>query len=183
MTSSSLRLSLALFLCVVAASTSHAQASSQSQAGGQVLASGLVGGSAGISIPTGRLGDVYAPGFNLSGLAQFRSPNEAVGIRGEVLWEHFGRKTGVTGIDNKNSVSGIENAMYFGPGYAVRPYFIGGMGIYHVTDQGTRPGFNFGLGMDIPLSGLSAHLEARLHKVLVDQGSYVTVPLSFGVRF
>ena len=183
MTLSSVRLGLALLVSVVVASTSHAQTTSAQPQGGLFLANGLIGGSAGISIPTGHLGDVYAAGFNLSGLAQFRSPAEAVGIRGEVLWEHFGRKTGIVDVDNKNSVSGLVNAMYFVPGYTLRPYFIGGMGIYHVTDQGTRPGFNFGLGMDIPLSGLSAHLEARLHKVLVDNGSYVTVPMSFGVRF
>ena len=182
MTLSSLRLGLVLLASIVAASDARAQ-TVQPRSGGMVLANGLVGGSAGISIPTGHLSDAYAAGFNLSGLVQFRAPSEAVGVRGEVLWEHLGHKETLVNADNKNSVAGILNAMYFVPGYAVRPYFIGGMGFYHVSDQGNRPGFNFGLGMDIPLSGLSAHLEARLHKVLVDNGSYMTVPMSFGVRF
>jgi len=52
-----------------------------------------------------------------------------------------------------------------------------------VSDQGNHPGFNFGVGVDIPMTGLSAHFEARLHRVLTDGAHYTTVPFSFGVRF
>ena len=37
--------------------------------------------------------------------------NEAVGIRGEVMGEQFGRKKGIVDVDNKNSVSGLVTAM------------------------------------------------------------------------
>jgi hypothetical protein len=148
-----------------------------------VLANGLVGGAAGMSLPTGQLAKAYSAGFNLSGLVEMRAPQEAVGIRGELLWEHFEPKSGQSALENKNAVALVLNAMYFVPEYALRPYFIGGMGFYHVSDQGNRPGLNFGLGIDIPLSGLAAHFEARLHKVLTDGGSYASVPISFGVKF
>ena len=142
-----------------------------------------LGGAAGVSIPTGHLGTDYSAGFNVSGLVQMHQPTEAVGARAEVIWEQFGHKDSAPVSGSKNSVAFVLNAMYFVPEYAMRPYFIGGMGIYGVSDQGTHPGFNFGLGMDIPLSGMSAHFEARLHRVLTDGAHYMTVPFSFGVRF
>jgi Outer membrane protein beta-barrel domain len=149
----------------------------------QVLPGLQLGGAAGISIPTGHLGQVYSAGFNVSGLAQLHKPTEYVGARAEVLWERFDHKQSVPTAGNKDAVAFVLNAMYFVPEYALRPYFIGGMGLYSVSDQGNHPGFNLGLGMDIPLSGLSAHFEARLHRVLTDGAKYTTVPFSFGVRF
>ena len=149
----------------------------------QVIPGAQVGGAAGISIPTGHLGEVYSAGFNLSGLVQLRTPEEAVGVRAEALWEQFGHKDSAPNAGTKDAVAFALNAMYFVPGYAIRPYFIGGMGLYHVSGQGNHPGFNFGLGMDIPMTGLSAHFEARLHRVLTDGSRYMTVPFSFGVRF
>lgn len=149
----------------------------------QVLPGVQLGGAAGISIPTGHLNDFYSAGFNLSGLAQIHAPNEYVGARAEVLWERFDHKQSAPAAGNKNSVAFVLNAMYFVPEYALRPYFIGGMGLYSVSDQGNHPGFNLGLGMDIPLSGVSAHFEARLHRVLTDGAKYTTVPFSFGIRF
>ena len=170
--------SASIVLGLVACAMSPAPASAQ-----QVVPGLQLGGAAGISIPTGRLGDVYSAGFNLSGLAQLHDPNEAVGARAEVLWERFEHKQSSPTAGSKDAVSLVLNAMYFVPEYALRPYFIGGMGFYSVSDQGNHPGFNLGLGMDIPLSGMSAHFEARLHRVLTDGAKYTTVPFSFGVRF
>lgn len=150
---------------------------------GAVIPAGQVGVAAGISLPTGQLADSYSAGFNLAGLVQLRLPTELVGLRAEVLWEHFERKEALVDVRNKNGVALTVNAMYFVPEYAIRPYFIGGMGFYRITDQGSRPGLNFGLGIDIPLGGMAAHAEARFHKVLTDNRSYATVPIAFGIRF
>jgi len=172
--SASIVAACALVACMSLASPASAQ---------RVLPAVQLGGAAGISIPTGHLGSVYSAGFNLSGLAQLHAPNEYVGARAEVMWERFDHKQSVPDAGNKDAVAFVLNAMYFVPEYALRPYFIGGMGLYSVSDQGNHPGFNFGLGMDIPLSGMSAHFEARLHRVLTDGAKYTTVPFSFGVRF
>lgn len=172
-----LRLPIVLALLTVTGTALGAQTS------GAVIPSGLVGLGAGMSIPAGSLNDGYSAGFNLSGLVELRAPQEAVGVRAELLWERFEPKEDVTAIENKNAVAVVLNAMYFVPEYALRPYFIGGMGFYHVSDQGNRPGLNFGMGLDIPLSGMAAHLEVRLHKVLTDGNTYSTVPIAFGVKF
>ena len=170
--SGSIVLACAVIACASVSSPTRAQ-----------LPTVQLGGAAGISIPTGHLGQVYSAGFNLSGLAQMHAPTEAVGARAEVLWERFGHKESAPTAGSKDALALVLNAMYFVPEYALRPYFIGGMGFYSVTDQGNHPGFNLGLGMDIPLSGMSAHFEARLHRVLTDGAKYTTVPFSFGVRF
>jgi hypothetical protein len=142
-----------------------------------------IGGSAGISIPLGALATAHSAGFNLAGVFQYRLPTEAVGIRGEVQYERFDRKMGVTSASNVNSLALLLDALYHVPGYSLRPYVIGGMGLYRVYDA-TRPGLNGGVGIDIPLTGMSAYFEARLNKTLTDGPTpYLTLPISFGLTF
>jgi hypothetical protein len=154
------------------------------RAGAQApLVAGHFGGAFGISIPTGGLSRTHAAGFNLAGIAEYQLPTEAVGIRGELLYQRFDARTGVSGVGSENTFGATVNALYNLQGSALRPYLIGGMGLYHLSDAGTRPGFNAGVGMRIPLTGMSAYFEARVHKVLTDGPSYVTVPFSFGLSF
>lgn len=141
----------------------------------------LIGFSGGISIPAGGLSRTQQSGFNLGALAEYHAPGEAVGIRGELNFEQFSKKQ-----DAPKSRSATEltiNALYDIPGYAFRPYFIGGMGFYHLTEQGNHPGFNIGTGINIPLTGFTAHMEARVHWAMTDGPSFISVPISFGVEF
>ena len=141
----------------------------------------FIGFSGGISIPAGGLSKTQQSGFNIGALAEYRAPGEAMGIRGELNFEQFSKKQ-----DAPTSRSATEltiNALYNVPGYAFRPYFIGGMGFYHLTQQGNHPGFNVGTGITIPLTGFSAHMEMRVHWAMTDGPSFVTVPISFGVEF
>ena len=106
-----------------------------------------------------------------------------MGIRGEFFYERFGGKANVAGARSVQTTAGIIDAIYHVPGSALHAYFIGGMGIYNVTGDGTKPGFNGGLGIRIPLTGMTAYFEARLHKVLTDNSSYLTLPVTFGLSF
>jgi len=65
----------------------------------------------------------------------------------------------------------------------VRPYIIGGMGLYHITDHGNNAGLNVGTGVTIPLTSMGAYAEVRLHAALSQGPSYVTIPLTFGLTF
>jgi hypothetical protein len=74
---------------------------------------------------------------------------------------------------------------------AVRPYLLGGVGIYG-WDSATafRTGVNGGAGVDFTLGRVRTFAEARLHAFLRDErqraggGQWATLaPLSFGVRF
>jgi hypothetical protein len=141
-----------------------------------------MGVSFGMSLPTGALSSAYGAGFNLSGLVEYTAPPEPMGLRAEIFYQRFEANQGVTGGANQ-ALGVIANAVYHIPGRAYHPYLIGGMGAYRVTDETTRPGLNAGAGIDIPLTGMSAHFEARLHKVFTDHSSYVTMPISFGLSF
>lgn len=165
-------------LLVMAASTARAQ----DAAGSLVMPQ--FGAFAGISVPVGSLARTHVAGFNVGALAEYRAPGEAVGVRAEALYEDFAPKTSLTpGTPNKNNLALTMNVLYHVAGYDFRPYIIGGMGFYHISGQNNHPGLNLGLGMDIPLTGFTAHLEARVHRPLIDGPSFVTVPISFGVRF
>src|SRR4051794_39356987 len=90
----------AIRMCLVASVLFAPSARAQ-----QVLPGVQLGGAAGVSIPTGQLANAYSAGFNLSGLAQLRTPEEAVGARGELLWEQFGHKSSVPDGGTKDAVS------------------------------------------------------------------------------
>lgn len=142
-----------------------------------------LGAAVGISFPTGALSRTHASGFNLGGIAEYEAPGQPMGIRGEVFYERFGGKTTVAGSRSVQTTAGIIDAVYHVPESSLNVYFIGGMGIYNVTGNGTKPGFNGGLGIRIPLTGMTAYFEARLHKVLTDNSSYLSLPVTFGLSF
>lgn len=166
---------------VVAAGLGAQERLPSSPAASETVPFPFFGGSVGISIPFGGLADSHSAGFNFAGVVEYRVPTDAVGLRGELGYEHFDAKANVAGSPI-NAVAVTLNALYYVPGYAYRPYVIGGMGVYHVY-QSNRPGLNGGAGIDIPLPGAAAFFEARLHWALTDGTSYVTLPISFGVIF
>ena len=55
-------------------------------------------------------------------------------------------------------IGAVETAMLVEdhiPGYAFRPYVIGGMGLYHISDDGNHPGINVGMGIGLlPVTGI-----------------------------
>ena len=147
------------------------------------LSAGHLGASFGISFPTGSLARNHASGFNLAGIAEYEAPGQVMGVRGELFYERFGAKTGVAGARAVQTGAAIIDAVYHFQGSSFHPYLIGGMGLYRVTGNGSRPGFNGGVGIRIPLTGMTAYFEARLHKVLTDGSSYLSLPVSFGLSF
>lgn len=142
----------------------------------------LIGFAGGISIPAGSLSKTQQAGFNVGALAEYNAPGEALGVRGELMFEQFSKKADAT-VSSKSGTMLSVNVLYHVRGYDFRPYFIGGMGFYHISQQGNHPGLNAGVGVDIPLTGFSAHLEMRVHRPLNDGPSYLSVPISFGVKF
>jgi hypothetical protein len=147
------------------------------------LSAAHLGAAFGISFPVGDLSSGHSSGFNLAGTADFNAPGQAMGLRGELFYEHFSAKNGYGGAGSAQAAATIVNAVYHFQGQSFHPYLIGGMGLYWVTQQSARPGFNAGAGFDIPLTGMTAHFEARIHKVLTNGRSYVSLPISFGLSF
>jgi hypothetical protein len=151
-------------------------------AGAQTMPLPVLGIGGGISIPAGGIAKNRQPGFNIDGMAEFRVPSEPLGLRGEVLYQYFAHDKNALTTD-ANTFAFLVNVVYHTPGSQAHPYLIGGMGMYHIADQGNSAGFNVGTGLTIPLSGVGAYAEARLHFALAQGPSFVTIPITFGITF
>jgi hypothetical protein len=152
--------------------------------------------AAGATIPTGDAADIAEWGYHVSGSITGKPMLSPVGIRGEVMWNRLTGKDvevvpGVTESgDDLDILAGIVNAEIGMSGIGVKPYFIGGLGMYRLSSEGadseTKFGFNLGAGLDFGLAGFSAFAEARFHSIQADDfgnGSVNLVPLTFGIRF
>lgn len=143
----------------------------------------LYGFNAGITIPAGRLGDDHAAGYALGALIEYAVTNQPYSLRGEALFQRFALKSGRTTGRDKNLVSLGTTVVYKLQQSETHGFLTGGIAIYNATEDGTRPGFNFGSGIAIPLTGFSALAEIRLHTVLADGKPILSIPLTVGVRF
>jgi len=171
------KLSILVLLFLVASRSSAAQAPVQT------MPVPIIGLGGGISIPAGGFAKDRQPGFNLDGLVEFRTPSEPLGLRGEVLYQYFGKDVRVANATTGNTLAFLVDVVYHAPKSQVRPYLIGGMGLYHISDNGNNAGFNVGTGLTIPLTGMGAFAEARVHFALSQGPSFVTVPITFGITF
>ena len=163
---------------VVSAHVAHAQA-----AGATSMPVPIIGVGGGISIPAGGIAKDRQPGFNLDAMAEFRAPSEPLGLRGEVLYQYFGASKNATNVSSANTVGFLLDVVYHSPGSQAHPYLIGGIGLYHIADNGSSAGFNAGTGVTIPLPGMGAYAEARVHFALNQGPSFVTIPVTFGITF
>lgn len=168
------------------------------------------GVSAGAAVPTGDFGDFVKTGYSVDGLITLRAPALPVSFRGEVGYSRFAFKdavleeSGVSG--NLRFISGVANVVLgvpAGPTAIVRPYLIGGIGLYNgrssassggVTVNGDSQndiGFNGGAGIEIPLSGITGVGEVRFVSVRTKgDDENATLPVNanhvairFGIRF
>jgi hypothetical protein len=143
----------------------------------------LYGATAGIAIPVGRLADDHAAGYLLGGLVEYGVTGQPYALRGELLFQRFTLKSGRIG-DNVNLFSLGSTIVYKMQQTPTNTFLTGGIAIYTANSGfGTRPGFNAGTGVEIPLTGFSATGEARLHLMLADGRPVITLPLTVGVRF
>ncbi len=153
------------------------------------------GVSAGGAIPTGDTGDLYNTGYSVDGVVAVRVPTSALSFRGEVGYTRFDIRNS---DDNDNYLTGVANLVYtFSPGHTavVRTYLIGGVGAYSGrrtlragnvttnTDRETDVGFNGGIGLEIPLSGITGFGEVRYTSIRTEGSNTNFVPIRFGIRF
>lgn len=142
--------------------------------------------SAGAAIPTGDLADAEKTGFSVAGSVGYRfAAIKVVSFRLEGGYNQFSGKNGAPKFRNIN-VTG--NVVYDIPLQGmVRPYLIGGVGLYNGKVSGADSenafGFNAGAGVTLPLSGFNTFVEARFNQASKDGFKSQFVPIVFGVRF
>ena len=171
------------------------------------------GVSGGLSIPTGDAGDVFASGFNVDALVEVQArPASPLAFRFEAGYQRFELKDelkdlfeefgGDVDVDAR-ILSGLANVVYKFPGTTVRPYVLGGIGVFNLggsvsisgfeefeeeldtDDSGstTSFGYNVGGGLEVPLSGLTAFGEVRFQQIRIDGSGFNIVPIKVGIRF
>ena len=174
---------LVLVLGLIAGSAHAQQPATIPPAAPTIGASGGVGG--GIAIPLGRLSDTHAAGYSLSGLVDFSAAEQPYSFRAELIYQHFDRKVSApAGLKNMNMVSlGASLLARAAQKQASSGYVVGGIAVYRMTDEGTKPGVNAGMGLEVPLTFFVGMADVRVHYVLSDGKPGLTIPISLGARF
>jgi hypothetical protein len=146
-------------------------------------ASGGVGG--GIAIPLGWIADDHAAGYTFAGLVDFSAADQPYSFRTELIWQRYDRKSSAAaGIRDLNMVSLGASVLARSPNSKGSSAFaLGGIAIYHVTDLGTRPGVNAGIGLEVPLTFFVGIADVRVHYVLTESRPAITIPITLGARF
>lgn len=155
---------------------------------GNPITFGIVGGA---TIPVGDLSDVAGTGWHAGALLEWNTPTLPVGVRLEGTYHKFGDKDELDLYPN--FITALVNLVWNFPmtqPYAVRPYLIGGGGLYSYRCDGCSTSNNFGLnggaGLRVPLSGISTIIEARFH-IAFDSNANTSnstfIPISVGILF
>ena len=157
-----------------------------------------LGAAAGLSIPSGDLGDVAKSGYTVKILLGGRAPLTPVGFRiegGYDAWDGDGNN------GNYSVASGTANVVLGVPmgTMGASPYVIGGVGAYRTKvdvsgtvfgipfsgeSTETRFGWNVGGGLEFGLGTLKTFVEARYHGVPGDKNfDFNHIPVTFGIMF
>ena len=146
----------------------------------------------GVAIPLGTYDEAVKIGWQGPAAVSFVPGGSPVGIRIDGNYSQFSDETP---LDVKSQVMyGTVNAVYrfsASEGARLRPYLIGGAGVYHSRASGsdapdgstTKPGVNLGAGFDFATGGASLFLEGRWHNVFLEGDNLKFLPITLGVRF
>jgi opacity protein-like surface antigen len=170
------------------------------------------GVAGGLSIPTGDAGDLFASGFNVDALLEVQRPASPLAFRFEAGYQRLELKDDIRDlfeelggdIDvNARIFSGLANVLYKFPGTTVRPYVLGGVGVFNLggsasisgfeefeeeldTEESgstTSFGYNVGGGLEVPLSGITVFGDVRFQQIRIDGSGFNIVPIKVGIRF
>ena len=142
------------------------------------------GGGGGIAVPLGTLNKTHSAGYTLSGIVDFSAADQPYSFRAELILQHFDSKASATGTRSMNITSlGASVLARSANKGASSTFVIGGIGVYKLTDGGTKPGVNAGVGLEVPLTFFIGMADVRLHYILTDGKPAVTIPITIGARF
>ena len=175
---------LVLVAVLFAGTSLHAQAPATiPPAAPTIGASGGAGG--GIAIPLGRLSDTHAAGYTISGLVDFSAAEQPYSFRAELIYQHFDRRAAAPATTRNMNMWSVGASLLARAAQkqASSGYVIGGIAVYTMTDEGSKPGFNAGMGLEVPLTFFVGIADVRVHYVLSDGKPGLTIPISLGARF
>lgn len=180
----------------VAAALTTASAQAQQHETTNLMTLGVGGGA---SIPLGSTSDALKTGWDGTVVFQYKPATSPVGFQIDGMYQQLKASDSAKVIDalaDKSEIwSGTGNVVFWFSTSAetkVRPYLIGGGGIYNVkakdTDgtsaSETKFGLNVGAGFDFDLQPkFGLFLEGRFHDVFVEGSDVKFIPITAGLRF
>lgn len=148
----------------------------------------------GATFPLDDLGDAQDVGWHGLIAMGYRPPLFPIGFRIDGMYHQLGGQDvggGTAGDFRAIAVTG--NVVLEAPALAVRPYVIGGVGLYNTKFEGAEGrnniGFNVGAGLRFHLLDFDSFVEARYHTALDalggpnDERAARFVPVTFGISF
>ncbi len=166
---------LALAFAALVLSTSSANAQ-------KTLSLGVSGG---LSVPTGQFADFQASGFHVGGHLNLAPASLPIQILVDGTYHSFDGNLDLATPISVSYFGVAGNVAYVFPGASMRPYLMGGVGMYFGkadvpgAESESEFGFNAGGGLRFVLSGLSTFLQVRANFV----GDNTFIPISFGILF
>ena len=153
----------------------------------------------GLTMPLGDFGDVAGTGFHGLAAVSFVPSGFPVGIQIDGMFHRIGMDDDFIVGDDVNSqvIQGTANAVYkfkTSEETKIRPYLIGGVGLYSFKLTGddvedpfgeaeTDFGINGGAGFDFKFGSAGLFVEGRFHNVFSEGESTNFIPITVGLRF
>ena len=152
---------------------------------------GLGGGA---TLPVSDLADVQSTGWHGLVTMGYRPAMSPVGFRIDGMYHSLGGEDALAGAaPDFRAIAVTGNVVVEAPGMVVRPYVIGGAGLYNTRREGSESRNNLGLsggaGLRFRFMDFDTFVEARYHTAidaLGPEGSERAasfVPITFGVSF
>jgi hypothetical protein len=142
-----------------------------------------VGG--GVILPMGNYGDFDKAGWHVMGLIQLPIAQSPIHLRFDALYGATSHKGGGSG--STKLTGGTADLLYHlgDRRSSVRPYVMGGLGFFNVSDGSSTTKFAFGLGGGIlfGVGTMHAFLETRYMSIQTSGSSLTFLPISLGVMF
>ena len=145
-------------------------------------ASGGLGG--GIAIPVGTLSKTHAAGYTLTGLVDFSAAEQPYSFRTELIYQRYDRKSSAPAATRDMNILSLGASLLArSTSKSSSAFVLGGIAVYRLTDNGTKPGVNAGFGLEVPLTFFVGMADVRVHYVLTEGKPMLTVPITLGARF
>lgn len=151
-----------------------------------------VGIGGGATFPVSDLGDTQGAGWHGLITMGYRPAASALGFRLDGMYHDMGADD-VIGARDLRTIALTGNVVLEMPGTAVRPYLIGGAGLYNTKFQGRSSdnslGLNAGAGLKFRFMEFDTFIETRYHAALdaLERGgedrAAQFVPVTFGISF
>jgi len=140
----------------------------------------------GLILPVGNYADVDKAGWHVMGLIQLPISESPIHLRFDALYGSTSHKSGL-GSGSTKLTGGTADLLYHlgDRRSSVRPYVMGGLGFFNVSDGSSTTKFAFGLGGGIlfGVGTMHAFLESRYMSIQTSGSSLTFLPITLGLMF